>query len=180
MKSIRSLACVATGVLLLTGCVGGPIRGDQPDGRYCIKAVARKLACTTGPVPTAEQEGKAKQFAVEPGKHVIWLVRDATYDSQRKLPVTIAGRPVETLPYTQSRVIVQPGPQTIALNTSREASEIRFDANAGEQTFVELAAHIGIFSTTVSLHRVSEAEGRTKALAGKLINDIRLQHLAPQ
>lgn len=174
MKSVGSNVCLASVVLLLTSCVVLPTRGDRPDGRYCVM-VARKTACTESPAPTAEQEANAKQFAAESGKHIVWLIRNATFDSQRKWAITVAGRKVETLPYTLSRVIVPPGRHSVALDTSRETAEVFLDAVAGEQTFVELVVHFGLVRTTVSLRRVPAEVGRPKALAARLINDIRLK-----
>ena len=174
MKSVGFNVCLATVILLLTSCAVLPTRGDRPDGRYCVM-VAKKTACTESPAPTAEQEAKAKQFAAESGKHIVWLIRNATFDSRQKWSIAVAGKKVETLPYTLSRVIVQPGRHSVALDTSRGTSEFFLDAVAGEQTFVELVVQFGLVRTTVSLRHVSAEVGRPKALAARLINDIRLQ-----
>ena len=144
--------------------------GDLADGRYCVRVI-KQTVCTKDRVPTNEQAAIARQFAPEPGKHIVWLLRNSKYGSQRTLPITVAGVSVETLPYTISRVVVEPGIQSVALSTNRETDEIVLDAAADKQTFVEIAAHFGLLRTTVSLRHVSEAEGRKMASAGKLIND---------
>ncbi len=173
MNMLRLMTCLIVAAIL-SGCAGLMSRGDQADGRYCVK-VAKQFSCTKNRVPTVEQQAKAKQFAPEPGKHIVWLVRRAKYDSQRDLPITVGGTRIETLPHTLSRVVVEPGIHKVDLRTRREMEEVVVNAQAGEQTFVELAAHIGLLRTTVSLRRIPEAEGRKLALVGRLINDIRAE-----
>lgn len=65
------------------------------------------------------------------------------------------------------------GQHSIALLNSDDGKPLLVVGNAGEKVFLEVAADTGLFATRFSLRRIAEDEGRRKALAGKMINDVR-------
>ena len=74
---------------------------------------------------------------------------------------------------TVSRIVVNHGQHSIALLNSDDGKPLLVAGNAGVKVFVEVVADIGLFATRFSLRRIAEDEGRHKALASKLIKDVR-------
>lgn len=168
---IGPLGDAALCIALLGGCATTSLPGYLPDGRYCFRE-SKKFVCTAEPVPTVEQEAKAKQFLGEPDTVTIWVVRNTHLDAYGRVPLFVGASRIETLPYTLSRVVVSQGPQAIVLDKSIDGEILPVTGKAGEQVFVEVAADIGFFATRFSLRRIAEDEGRRKALASKLIKDV--------
>ena len=165
--------CFVVGCTLLPGCSTVPFVGYQPDGRYCFRIAKRKV-CTADPAPSVEQEAKAKLFEVDPGRQVVWIVRNTRPDVYSKASVSVNGAQIDMLPNTASRFSLKPGHHHIAAtHQSRELGNITIVGNAGEQVFVEVYADIGVFTKRFSLRRLPVEEGRQKATNGKLILDRR-------
>ena len=176
-RDFRRLApatfCLVVGCTLLPGCSTVPFVGYQPDGRYCFRIAKRKV-CTADPAPSVEQEAKAKLFEVDPGRQVVWIVRNTRPDVYSKVSVSVNGAKVDMLPNTVSRFSLKPGHHHIAATyQSRELGNIAIVGKAGGQTFVEVHADIGIFATHFSLRKIPEEVGRRKAIDSKLISDQR-------
>ena len=170
--TVRFFCAAVLSAAALGGCATLSLTGYLPDGRYCFRE-SKKRVCTAEPVPTVEQEAKAKQFLGEPDAFTIWVVRNTHLDAYGRVPLSVDGSKIETLPYTASRFVVTHGQHSIQLHKSDNKEAMLVSGNAGEHVFVEVAADIGLFATRFSLRRIAEDEGRHKALASKLINDVR-------
>lgn len=171
MPTCRLFGAFAFCFAVLGGCATVSLTGYLPDGRYCFRE-SKKRVCTADPVPTVEQEARAKQFPGEPVAFTIWVVRNTHLDAYGRVPLSVDGSKIETLPYTASRVVVTHGQHSIRLDKSDDKEALRVSGNAGEQMFAEVAANIGLFAIRFYLRRIAEDEGRRKVLASKLIGDV--------
>mgnify|MGYP000929589442 CR=1 FL=1 len=176
MRIVQLLKCFSlVGALMVQGCASVQTSGNQPDGRYCVRVPSNRV-CTQQPVPTADREAHVKRFASDVDAHVIWVIRGAWLDATDRVAVEVGHQQVATLPYTLIRVAVRPGEVTVRLTDGetlfRGGEAVAINGASGEQTFVEVVAHIRPFVVTrFSLRQLSPAEGRRKALASKLIFD---------
>lgn len=158
--------------LTLAGCASTAFEGYQPDGRYCFRISKRKV-CTTESVPTVEAETRVKQFEPLPNRSIAWIVRDARLDPYGKVTVKVQGLEAVMLPHTVARIVLPPGPINLVASVgARDIDSLTIAGKPGEQLFVEVFADVGLFATDFSLRRISEDDGRHKALASKLIKDM--------
>ena len=170
--TVRFFCAAVLSAAALGGCATLSLTGYLPDGRYCFRE-SKKRVCTAEPVPTVEQEAKAKQFLGEADAFTIWIVRNTHLDAYGRVSLFVGATKIETLPYTVFRIVVNRGQHSIAPISFDDGKPLMVTGNAGEQVFVEVAADIGLFATRFSLRRIAEDEARRKALASKLIKDVR-------
>lgn len=170
--TVRLFCAAVLSAAALGGCSTLALTGYLPDGRYCFRE-SKKRVCTAEPVPTVEQEAKVKQFLEEPDAFTIWVVRNTHLDAYGRVSLSLGATKIETLPYTVSRIVVNRGQHSIAPISADDGKPLLVTGNAGEHVFVEVAADVGFFATRFSLRRIAEDKGRRKALASKLIKDVR-------
>jgi hypothetical protein len=172
MRAVLSIFNIFFTSWLLVGCAHVAQEGRLSDGRYCFR-ISKKLTCTAAPVPSDDQEVKAKKFITLPEQQIVWVVRNAWLDPYGKVTVDVEGAQVDMLPNTVSRLVLAPGRyQIIARHRSHKIDKFCVDGKSGQQTFVDVFADVGAFTTRYSLREISQEEGQAKVMRSKLISDI--------
>lgn len=172
-----ALAGLGFGAWLGAGCMTKPIRSNNPDGAHCFavgKSYRPTLTCTPTPVPPMSVEAEAKRFEPAAGMLTIYVVRKRWGDGFN--PVRLAvddGAPVVTPPESFVRVRVRPGAHKLTAEWSEGTTALTIAGAAGDVRFVELVGSAWVWGSTYRLEHGDPADGRRRALALRLVADVR-------
>lgn len=168
----------AVGLLPLAGCMTKPIRPVNADGTYCHRigrSYRPKLTCTPEAIPTAAVEAEAKRFEGMAGALTVFVLRRSWGDASVVVPVTVDGAAgAATIPESLVRMRLAPGKHSLSAKWDGLSADIAIDGQAGEVRVVELKGSGWAWGNTFSWKEVRLDDGRERAMATKLVADVRL------
>ena len=168
---LRSGSLLAIAVAL-AGCVSVPRPAVRQDGTWCFQS-AKKVLCTSKPVPSESAESVAKTFQLAPNRHTVWIVRNDWWDAAGRVEVSVGGVIVETLPRSAVRVEVPAGPATVLMMSNPSSSHQQLTLPPSSQSFLLAERKWGFLTDRFALKQIDETTGKSIAARSKLILDIR-------
>jgi hypothetical protein len=125
--------------------------------------------CASVPMAPIDQDTRAKQFDVSPGKSNIYLYRDEEFGAAISMPVALDGRVAgKTAANTYFLWTVEPGSHEISSLTENTAT-ISIDAEAGRNYFIWQEVKMGMWMARSALHEVTPEVGMAGVMECKLI-----------
>ncbi len=167
----------AVSFLSLAGCMTKPVRPVNADGTYCHrigKSYHPTLTCTPDAIPTAAVEAEAKLFEGMAGALTVFVLRRSWGDASVVVPVTVDGAGgAATIPESLVRMRLAPGKHSLSAKWDGLSADIAIDGQAGEVRVVELEGSGGARGNTFSWKDVRLEDVKERALATKLVADVR-------
>lgn len=116
--------------------------------------------CASVSMMTADDDTRAKSFAVQKDKANIYLYRNETFGAAIKMPVSVNGKVAgQTASKTYFLWQVSPGTYDIS-SLTENTSTIKLIAEAGKNYFVWQEVKMGLFMARSDLKQVDEETGR--------------------
>jgi hypothetical protein len=123
-------------------------------------AVAGLAGCGSIPMASTEDDIRAKSFAVNPEKAVIYVYRPESLGFAVPMTVKLDGREGgRTVGQTYFVWEVDPGPHEIA-SYAEDVVTVKLDTRPGENYYVWQEVKIGVWVARSLLHQVDEEAGR--------------------
>lgn len=170
------IGLAAVGLLPLAGCMTKPMRPANEDGTYCYavgKSNARKLTCTTAPIPSEEVEKAAKRFEAVPGMLTVYVVRNRWGDTRNTVRLTPdIGPAIVTIPDSLVRLRFQPGSHKLTAEWGGDHASIDITGAAGEVIFVELVGSLWSWHSSYRLEHGDPTASRARAAPLRLVADV--------
>jgi len=124
----------------------------------CLLALT--TGCATVAMMPAEDDTRAKTFAVNSGKANIYLYRNETFGAAIKMPVSVNGKMAgQTASKTYLLWEVDPCVYDISSITEK-TSTIKLIVESGKNYFVWQEVKMGLFAARSELKQVDEATGK--------------------
>ena len=134
-----------------------------------VLAVALLSGCASVPMSGAEDDTRAKSFAVPPGKANIYVYRNETMGAAITMPVSLDGKIAgKTASKTYFLFQVDPGSHSVASHTEN-TSTVKVDAQSGRNYFVWQEVKMGTFQAGSALKLVDDATGKAAIMECKRI-----------
>ena len=133
-----------------------------------VLAIEMLAGCGSIPMGSAEDDVRAKSFAVNPKKVVIYVYRRESLGFAVPMTVKLDGREVgRTVGQTYFMWEVDPGPHEIA-SYAEDAVTVKLNTEPGKYYYVWQEVKIGVWMARSLLHEVDEETGRQGVTECKL------------
>ena len=127
---------------------------------FTLSLLLLMSGCATVSMMPAEEDTRAKTFAVKSGRANIYLYRNETFGAAIKMTVSLNGKMAgETASKTYFLWEVEPGTYDIASHTEN-TSTLKLIVEAGKNYFVWQEVKMGLFMARSELQQVDEETGR--------------------
>lgn len=124
--------------------------------------------CVSVPMGDSQQDAALKTFAAKPNVAGVYIYRNESLGSAKKLNVNVDGKYLgQTAAHTYFYTEVAPGKHTVT-STAENTDTVSFDAVAGKLYYIWQEIKMGMWDAQTKLHLVSEAEGKKGVQETKL------------
>jgi hypothetical protein len=132
-------------------------------------SIALLAGCASVAMMPAEEDTRAKSFAMAPGKANIYVYRNETFGAALTMPVSLDGRIAgNTASKTYFLFQVAPGAHEVTSHTENTPTQ-KLVAEAGKNYFVWQEVKMGAFQARSDLRLVDDATGRAGVMECKRI-----------
>jgi Protein of unknown function (DUF2846)/Short C-terminal domain len=133
-----------------------------------IAVILLLYGCVSVPMAAIEEDAKAKDFSLTPGKASLYIYRNELFGGAVPMTVIINGRTLgQSAPQTYYRLSLIPGQYTVESH-AENVSKLALSLQAGKNYFVWQEVKMGFFFARSLLQEVDEKTGRAGVMESKL------------
>lgn len=116
--------------------------------------------CASVPMASLDDDARAKNFAVAPGKASIYVYRNESLGGAIPMTVTLNGKVAgQSGPQTYYLWEVEPGAHEVG-SIAENTSTLKLDTRPGQAYFIWQEVKMGLWMARTQLQQVDEATGR--------------------